>query len=214
MTVKPRDLVRRLALIGAIVVASGALFAAPASAHTELLSSTPARGAGVTSPTEVRLVFSEHVTRAKVQVRDAKGGRHQIGTAQIEGATVTQKVATGLTAGAYTLDYRVVSADGHPVQDSLPFSITDATPAANGPDSDVNGPDGGGRHVGGVAIERDTGTGAPGSSQGGGEEGRPLSASSGSVTWFIVGAGLLAVIGIGVGVVFLRKKSAARADGD
>src|SRR5258708_4429476 len=132
MSMTPHNRIRRLGLVAAVVVAFGAIFAVPASAHTKLLSSTPARGAKVTSLTEVTLVFSENVTLAKVLVRDTEGGRHEVGTAQAEGATVTQKVAAGLNAGAYTADYRVVSADGHPVEESLPFTITGAPGGSQG----------------------------------------------------------------------------------
>ncbi|MCW2913008.1 MAG: hypothetical protein JWN52_1076 [Actinomycetia bacterium] len=196
MTMTLRNRIRRLGLVAAIVVAFGVIFTVPASAHTKLLSSTPARGAKVTSPTEVTLVFSENVTLAKVLVRDAKGGRHESGTAQVEGAKVTQKVAVGLTAGPYTVDYRVVSADGHPVEDSLPFTITGtagvATPAPNGLDANVK-PDGEITKGNGATVVRSAGTGD----------------SGGSAKWLAVGAGLLAGIGIGVGFVFLRKKNPA-----
>jgi methionine-rich copper-binding protein CopC len=186
----------RLGLIAAIVVMFGAISTVPASAHTELVSSTPARNAKVASLTEVRLVFSEHVTRAQVQIRDAHGGTHQTGAATVRDATVTQQVATGLTAGTYTVDYRVVSADGHPVEESLPFAITETAQAGNGPDPSASA---------GASVKAADGQAA------GGEQ---AAGSSGSANWFTVGAGLLAGIGIGMAMVIFRKrKNGAPGDG-
>jgi hypothetical protein len=109
---------------------------------------------------------------------------------------VTQQVATGLTAGTYTVDYRVVSADGHPVEESLPFAITEATQTGNGPDPSASA---------GASVK------APDGQAAGGEQ---TADSSGTANWFTVGAGLLAGIGIGMAMIIFRKrKNGAPGDG-
>jgi hypothetical protein len=51
---------------------------------------------------------------------------YQSGTAKADGAVVVQNVARTLPAGAYTIAYRVVSTDGHPVQGEIPFTVVAA----------------------------------------------------------------------------------------
>jgi len=99
---------------------------APASAHAELVSSNPTNGATLPSlPAEVILTFDENVgTPAYVSVTSADGTSVASGEATIDGTTVTQRLSTAASAGTYSLSYRVVSDDGHPVTGTLGFTVT------------------------------------------------------------------------------------------
>ncbi|BBX54523.1 MULTISPECIES: copper resistance CopC family protein [Mycolicibacterium] len=98
-----------------------------AAAHTSLVGSDPVNGATVASPlTAVVLNFSEEINPAfaDVAVTSADGRNWVSGSASVEGTRLT--VALGpdrLTDGLYTVGYRVVSADGHPVSGSYSFTI-------------------------------------------------------------------------------------------
>lgn len=98
-----------------------------ASAHTSLVGSDPGNGATVASPlTAVVLNFSEEINPAfaDVAVTSADGRNWVSGSANVEGSRLT--VALGpdrLTNGLYTVGYRVVSSDGHPVSGSYIFTI-------------------------------------------------------------------------------------------
>jgi LPXTG-motif cell wall-anchored protein len=106
--------------------------AAPAFAHTELTGSTPADRARINAPASVELDFSDPVkgSLAQVQIRDAKGGQYQDGVALTVGGKVTQKVKPNLPAGPYSILYRVVSDDGHPVEGTLTFTVIKPTEVA------------------------------------------------------------------------------------
>ena len=113
------------ALAGAAICLAAAL---PAAAHTELIASSPAHGATLTTPpAEVLLEFSEPVLAefGQVAVLDDADVHHEQGNPQIVGATVTQGLDE-LSAGAYRISYRVVSPDGDPVTGTLTFTVTAA----------------------------------------------------------------------------------------
>jgi hypothetical protein len=42
---------------------------------------------------------------------------------QVDGATVVQPLTADLPAGGYTVDWRVTSADGHPLSDRFAFTV-------------------------------------------------------------------------------------------
>jgi methionine-rich copper-binding protein CopC len=106
----------------------------PASAHNELLKTVPASGAQVaTPPTTVQLVFGE-TARAKgssITVTDPSGATVSTGALAVVDATVTQPVQITV-AGAYTVKWQVISADGDPVNGTFTFTVT-AVPAAASP---------------------------------------------------------------------------------
>jgi copper resistance protein C len=119
------------ALVGAAICVAVAV---PAAAHTELIGSSPADGATLTTaPAEVLLEFSQPVQTefGQVVVLDDTGAHHEQGDPQIMGAIVTQSLGK-LVAGAYQISYRVGAADGHPITGTLTFTVASA-PAVSEP---------------------------------------------------------------------------------
>ncbi|MEY9952401.1 copper resistance protein CopC [Leifsonia sp. EB34] len=121
---------RVLAGAGGILVTI-ALALAPsvaASAHDYLVDTSPASGATQTEPlNQVRLTFNDRVLDlggkgSSAILRVSTGGRHyETGCPTILDATVTAPVALG-APGAYTVDWQIVSADGHTVSGSYGFT--------------------------------------------------------------------------------------------
>ncbi|TQR87679.1 copper resistance protein CopC [Mycobacterium hodleri] len=98
-----------------------------AAAHTALVSSDPAKDANLsTAPTAVVLTFSEDINPAfaTVVVKSADGSNWVGESPQVDGPRLTAAVGPGrLATGEYTVGYRVVSTDGHPVTGSYTFTI-------------------------------------------------------------------------------------------
>lgn len=97
-----------------------------AHAHAGLTSSTPEDGTSVeVLPDEVTLEFSEDVrTPAYVYVTGPDRSTHETGDPQIDGPRVTQALeAPAAQAGDWTIAYRVVSADGHPISGQVRFTV-------------------------------------------------------------------------------------------
>lgn len=112
--------------------------ATPARAHNGLRSASPARDATLTrAPTEITLEFLARLdpTFTTIVLTDGTKRRVATGDPVVSGATGSVRVTGPLPNGTYTVAYRVVSADGHPVQGSYPFTVADpAGPAAPSPE--------------------------------------------------------------------------------
>jgi copper transport protein len=120
----------RLAFLVLLGTSSVAL-ARSAAVHATLVSAEPAANSHLaTSPTRVRLVFSEPV--------EGKLGR--ISLHPTAGPTITLRAGAdprdvhaviapvdSLAPGRYRVEWRVVSADGHPVDGKFTFSVGDTT---------------------------------------------------------------------------------------
>ncbi|GAA4947184.1 methionine-rich copper-binding protein CopC [Nonomuraea thailandensis] len=128
------------AILASALLASGlAVFgsAAPALAHDVLKSSSPAKNAEVKSLDEVKLEFSAKVRMPFVIVRGDGDAQHQSGKPELDGAVVTQAVKGPLPDGKYTIAFRVVSSDGHPIEGEIPFRVKGAeTPSPSPSPSD------------------------------------------------------------------------------
>jgi methionine-rich copper-binding protein CopC len=119
-----------VAILGLLLgVLSSLVMATGADAHAALKSISPDNGSSLaTTPTRVVLTFDEPVSTsfATVTVTGPQGGVSQ-GRAVVDGATVTQALAPDLPNGRYTVAFRVVSDDGHPVSDKTSFTVAAAT---------------------------------------------------------------------------------------
>ncbi|MEV1294600.1 copper resistance CopC family protein [Pseudonocardia sp. NPDC049635] len=125
--------IRRVTLVLPVVLVALLFGAAPAWAHTELESSTPAENAEVAqAPSEITLTFSENVPAdtAEIAVLGPDGTDHAGGPATGADGTLTVPLQPLGAAGSYTIEYRVVSDDGHPVSGTIPFVLTQAGPGA------------------------------------------------------------------------------------
>ena len=97
-----------------------------AGAHSELLSSDPAAGATVsTSPAWVALTFIQEIQPgfSVVTVIAPDGAQLQTGAPAEDGATVSTAVRSLPVAGDYTIGYRVLSADSHPIEGTVSFTF-------------------------------------------------------------------------------------------
>lgn len=133
--------------------------AAPASAHNTLISSNPTEDASLDAgPGTVVLTFDQPVQEGEglnsVAVTGPDGKQWQGGPATVDSNVVSAPVRELGPKGTYTIGYRIVSADGHPVSGKVTFTLTKAgngTPAAATADVAVPGTESGGSD-GGLPI--------------------------------------------------------------
>jgi copper resistance protein C len=129
----------------------------PAAAHAGLASSNPEDGATVqTLPREVVLEFTEPVGEPEVEVTASDGTVVSDGEAEALGTKVTEPLGPDGPSGTYTIAFRVVSADGHPVSDELTFDVRSGPPPGESVDtasSDESGDESWiGSHLGHIAV--------------------------------------------------------------
>jgi methionine-rich copper-binding protein CopC len=101
--------------------------ALPASAHSELLQSTPADGEQLAeAPTQIELVFGEGVQQqgGAIVVKGPDGTRYdRPGSFVTDENVATVQVTRATDAGEYTVVYRVMSADGHVVDGTFSYEV-------------------------------------------------------------------------------------------
>lgn len=127
---------RRLAgwVIAALVALL--LIAGPASAHSELESSNPESGAQLDAPpSSIMLTFNEQLQGQTATLGVLAGDNDPVQVeGSVQGATVTLDATSGPLAeiiadgadGKWAIGYQVVSADGHPIDGTLTFTVGDA----------------------------------------------------------------------------------------
>ena len=127
----------------ALALAALALLPAPAGAHALLTATTPERGERLdAAPAQVSLRFSEPVEAefGAVRVFDSEGREVQTGAPIGRGNDVAVRLRDGLGEDGYTVTYRVISADAHPVSGGFVFVVGDA-PAPSTTVGDLLGDD-------------------------------------------------------------------------
>ncbi|AMG85185.1 copper resistance protein CopC [Microbacterium sp. PAMC 28756] len=110
--------------------------AAPATAHDQLIESSPADGERLdTAPVSVTMTFSgellvldESTAGAVVLVVDAEGEDWATGEVEVRGRNVTAALLPDMPDGGYQVRWQVVSEDGHPIAGVIPFAVGDTVP--------------------------------------------------------------------------------------
>ena len=111
-----------------------------ASGHSQLVSSDPADGSVLSAPpTQLVLTFNEALLKEAVDVAIANGAGDVVSgdVATVVGAIATIPWPADLPPDNYSVSYRVVSDDGHPITGSIGFSYTSdsKTPTAATPEA-------------------------------------------------------------------------------
>ena len=110
--------------------------AAAASAHAVLISSDPVENGSLPiNPARVSATFNEQMQAAfaAMTVIGPDGGQYSDGDIAVAGATLSVGVRPGGPAGAYTVNYRATSADGHVVSGAWTYTVTESRPATESP---------------------------------------------------------------------------------
>lgn len=134
----PSRVARLLAALGALLTAAAVvLLGAPAAlAHDHLLSSDPGDGASVqTAPSAITLEFSDspQPVSPRVRVTAADGTVVADGEPSIDGTRVSLPLPQGTPTGRMTVQWRVVSHDGHPIEGTFGFDVAQGSaPVAAG----------------------------------------------------------------------------------
>ncbi|MGH3516437.1 MAG: copper resistance CopC family protein [Haloechinothrix sp.] len=117
--------------VGALLAVCAVLgLGTPASAHNVLISSDPDKGASLDAgPEQVTLTFDQSIQSGDVNqiaVTGPGGTQWTTGPVEVDRNVATVPVAPLGPAGEYTIGYRVLSSDGHPVSGEIPFTLTKA----------------------------------------------------------------------------------------
>ena len=144
-----------------VLLLAAVLLLAPAAAfaHAKLLRSEPkAKSSLPRPPAAVELWFSEELQPGfnAVEVKDAGGGRFDRGEVSLgEGGKKVRVELRDLPAGAYTVEWKALSADQHTLRGKFSFTVEAAAPAeATSEGRPPEGPAGG--------VVRQTPTSPPG----------------------------------------------------
>ena len=202
------------ALLGG-VTAPAVLLAPVAAAHSVLISVDPEDGSQLdAAPEQIVLTFNEEVNQnfASVAVTAGDDRTNRVtGEPMVDGETVTARV-DDLAPGAYTVGYRVTSADGHVVSGSSVFTVAGAEGGAGAGEAGGEGGAAGGE--GGAGAEGSAAGGATAADAGGesadadateadvADETSGESSGVNPVIWVVGG---LAVLLIGGAFVLLRR---------
>ena len=123
-------------LVMALLAGFTMLSAAPAAAHDVLISSDPVDGAVLeTSPAQITLTFNNDLSTlgGQVLVTDEAGETISSGAPAIEGTTAAIGLPDALDNGTYSVAWRAVSSDSHPIEGTFTFTVAD--PAATAPEA-------------------------------------------------------------------------------
>ncbi len=130
-------------IIGSILLAGFASFApiSSASAHTDLVSTSPAANSDVNASQEtISITFAEPtlVDGAAIVVVDSSGATLDSPAPTQDGASLSIPWPAGLVPGIVTVQWRATGADGHVLSDEFTFNYTAAAEGGLAPSPSDN----------------------------------------------------------------------------
>lgn len=197
---------RALVLLVVGVLAGLVLSTGPAFAHASQVGSSPAADEVLmAAPSEVRIDFDSGLLEmgAALVVRDTAKESITVGPAVVGDRILTVPVDTEAGPGAYSVAYRVVSADGHTIEGSFEYVVmgepepadtqASATPSPAETESALPSAE-----PSGTPMPTETGAAVEAATDGAPEEGSLLP------ILLFGGVGLVLMVGIG-GALLLRR---------
>lgn len=126
---------RRVAVVLVLAALCCVWEAGPATAHTNIVWSSPAQGASLPFPPDqvaIRTSDPVDVGLSQIVVRDAEGKAQTVSDKSLTQGSSTLVVTLDDHGawGQWTIDYRLVAADGHPVIGRIDFAVGEPAQAA------------------------------------------------------------------------------------
>ena len=115
--------VRTAAAIALAATAALGVGVAPAQAHTTLQNADPGIDSTVSPPSKIVLTYADPVRLPEVILTMASGARVVLGKPFAVDNVVTTQLRSELPNGSYTVGWRVVAVDGHPVEGTYRFTV-------------------------------------------------------------------------------------------
>lgn len=123
------NVMKRATLFAALAVLCLILLPKAAFAHAYIVNSNPSQNEELKkAPSEIKIEFNEPIQEGfhSITVRNSSGERVDSGQTKIDPQhrkIVTVKLNKNVKNDIYSAEWRVVSADGHPVSGTIPFSV-------------------------------------------------------------------------------------------
>lgn len=194
---------------GLIALVAGVIAgpALPALAHNTVIDESPKAGSTITTqPESVAIETSDALLDAEgataLDVLGPDGRHYATSCPSVDGAIASVPAELG-PAGDYTVEWRVVSADGHPITGEFAFTWTpaDGESLAEGAD--------------GAACASSGESAGPGEAVGEADEGEADAAASGGLgdLLWVVGGGLAVVVAGLAAFLLTRRRPGTAEDG-
>ncbi|MBO2942963.1 copper resistance protein CopC [Paenibacillus sp. F411] len=103
-------------------------------AHSKLTASEPAAGSDVNDVvSELVLTFNENIDPklSSLTITNAEGQSSALSAVTVTGQEMKAVLENALPSGTYEVQWKIISADGHPIQDKYSFTVTAPEKAAD-----------------------------------------------------------------------------------
>lgn len=211
--------IRKTTMRAGAGLAAVALIAAPAPAlaHDTMTGSSPEAGAtSAEAPSEVELSFSAQPQDVGLEIRVSgpDGSDVTDGEPRIEGSAAVQELSeTAQEPGEYSVVWRVVSSDGHPIEGAYDYTVEGdgaaSAPAAEEASSDASedAPESHEHTSGSASSAASQDSASAAAADEAASEDDDEDQGPGTAVWLLVGGGIVVLGAVAAAVVMMRRMS-------